>query len=216
MIQQKYNLDKCFSAIHFELLCLDDHAAGAATPYPVSQGLANQDDLGDYDAFYTILVDEIRKPISNKVLEFAKHVNPEEIQYGLVMCEPISYMNGDQDIAYQTNLIFSGNGELGKNKLNGFNSLKIPPQHIVIRVMTDPTVDNLLLFLWSPEKIDFFNWTLFIPSTAEKIQFNPAGAGKISHLAINDLNDKLIYFRAGKKIWIDYNRFQTINEAVFF
>ena len=82
--------------------------------------------------------------------------------------------------------------------------------------MTDPSVSNLLLFLWSPDKIDFFNWTLFLPSTCEKIHFNSAGAGKISDMDVENFSDRLIFFRAGKTVWIDKNRFETINEAIFF
>jgi hypothetical protein len=216
MKNNENTIDRCFSAVHLELLCLDETVQDPRIHSHVKGCMGCHENMDEIETFYDIFTDELRKPISNRVLEFAKQVNIEQIMYGLILCEPVPFSDGDHGKAYQTKLVFAGNGELGKNKLAGYNFSIIPAQDLAVRVMTDPAVNKLLLFLWSPNNIDFFDWTLFIPSQAENIRFNSAGAGKINGIDINDLNDKVIYLRPGMTQWIDKTRFESISEAIFF
>jgi hypothetical protein len=216
MKTNKSTIDHYFSAVHLELLCLDETDHETNITSHVKECFGCHETMDEMEKFYSIFTDEIRKPISNKVLEFAKQINSEQIIYSLILCEPVPFSDGVHGKAYQTKIIFTGNGELGKNKLTGYEINKIPAHDVAVRVMTDPVADKLLLFLWSPNNIDFFDWTLFIPSQAEKIRFNSAGAGKINGSDIDTLNDKVIYLRSSLTQWMDQNRFQSISEAIFF
>ncbi|MBN1997468.1 hypothetical protein JW935_07955 [candidate division KSB1 bacterium] len=217
MSKPKISTDNCFSPLYLELLCLDTPPSKK-----ISDTIPHVDECTDCNKkheeisnFYGILLREIQKPISNQVLDFAKKLGASDIKYGFVLCEPMPHLNSNSGKAFRTKLLFTENGKAGSNTLSKIDLKKIPNRYIALRAMTDPKVNNLLLFLWSPDNDNFIDWTLQMPGT-QKIKFNAAGASKIADLKINWLDNKLVYFKGNDVPWIDKTRFQTINDSIFY
>ncbi len=217
MSKRKSTTDHCFSPLYLELLCLDSSTSGkdsTADPHVENCDVCRKEQE-EISNFYGILLHEIQKPISNRVLDFAKKLGASDIKYGLILCEPMPHMDSDTGRAFRTKLLFTENGKAGSQTLSTFDLKNIPNRYIALRAMTDPKVNNLLLFLWSPDNENFVDWTLQMPGT-QKIKFNAAGATKIKDLKINWLDNKVVYFKGNNSPWIDKTRFQTINDSIFY
>ena len=221
MNKQKTRNHHCPTHTQLELLCLESGLAEddqKRSQMHLQQCMSCRNVVEELDSFYSTLLQEVFKPVSNQVLDFAKEIGRDDVEYGYILCEPIPERNNGRGFAFRTNVLFFANGEPGKGKLAQFNKRKIPHDCIALRAMTDPEYKTLLLFLVAPSDSHFDDWVLNIPGTAENVKFSPIGVSKIPLSSVKTFDDKVIFLKTGvdsEPDWLD-SRLQRIKEATRF
>lgn len=221
MNKQKTRNHHCPTHTQLELLCLESGLAEddqKRSQMHLQQCMSCRNVVEELDGFYSTLLQEVFKPVSNQVLDFAKEIGRDDVEYGYILCEPIPERNNGRGFAFRTNVLFSANGEPGKGKLAQFNKRKIPHDCIALRAMTDPEYKTLLLFLVAPSDPHFDEWVLNIPGTAENIKFSPVGVSQVPLSSVKTFDDKVIFLKTGVDSEPDRleSRMQRIKEATLF
>ncbi len=166
----------------------------------------------DLEIQYKFINKELQKPVSNKTLDLAKAISARNTKYGLVFCKPIDVGKAAKNtMSYKSKVIFTANGA-GPSKskiLSDFDLSSLPQDTIAIRAMTDKTRNKLLLYLWSPQEEDFDGWEIRISGLSNKATFSQSGVSQIPLIDIEDLNDKVIYFKERHSAFASGNRSTT-------
>jgi hypothetical protein len=168
--------------------------------------------------FYAILDHEVEKPVTNKALDLAKRVHSEEVEYGLVVCEPIERaQTPDEATRYKTKVVFCANGHFYGDhpRLADYNLQELPKGRVAIRAMTDKMQNKLLLYLWRDGEENFAGWELELPGEAERTRFSPSGAASIALRDIKELGNKVIYFEEKHSDSASGNRFDRMMVSLF-
>lgn len=168
------------------------------------------------EKIYKQIEREIKKPVSNKILDLAKQLNDKDTVYGLIVCEPLKERHESYQQAYKTKVLFTANGsnKTAVKKLVDVDFNKFSEHSIAIRAMTDHKCNRLLLYLWNHKNTDFKGWELRIPHDSEKAVFNSAGASSIELRKIEDLDGKTIYFEEKQQDKASEEQYAKIVEAI--
>jgi len=201
-----------------ESLCLDINLSKSEkrkAQIHLQQCAICRDKFEELEAIYTHLNEELSKPVSNKVLDLAKKIRSKDTVYGLVVCEPVK-KEGEKSLSYKTKVLFTANGTgNNKSKLSDFDFKKLPQDNIAIRAMTDKACDKLLLYLWSSNRYSFEGLELKISDKSQRAVFNSAGVSHLPLMKIEDLGDKVIYFKEKQNnVSASENRFANIISAI--
>ena len=70
----------------------------------------------EIEGVYELLGEEVRKPVTNKVLDLAKEIRSKDTRYGLVVCEPLDGDKTKKAHSYKTRVLFTANGTGSNNK----------------------------------------------------------------------------------------------------
>ena len=186
MINQKGRGFSKSRMMKLEMQVVDDHERIQVEHY--------RNIIRDLKKYYGLLCEELNKPVSNKVIDFAKRTGSSKAKYGLILCKPVPEENNRYGSAYLAELVFIANGVRGKKRLDDFDLDSVPAHHIAVRAMTDPGCENTILFLHSSAADDYLNWILNLPGTVEEICFSSAGFTKIPVSEIEKLDGRLFYF----------------------
>ncbi len=202
-----------------ESLCLDINLSESEkrkAQIHLQQCQECRDKFEELEGIYNQLNEEIVKPVSNRVLDLAKNIRSKDTRYGLIVCEPVK-TKSTKAVSYETKVLFSANGT-GKNhekKLSDFDLNDLPHDSIAIRVMTDTSCDQLLLYLWSSEYTSFEGWELKVSDVSQRAVFDRAGKSKMPMMPIEELDDKVIYFKEKQNnVSASENRFSNILSAI--
>lgn len=153
----------------------------------------------EFSTFYNVLSREIRKPVSNTLFDFSKTLAPDDVKYGLLLCQPVPEKNSRFGKAYRTTLLFSANGRSDGSRLADHNLQHLPPNCCAIRLYSDPKCNSIMLFLWSPETENYEGWQIYIPECARN-KLNSSGGVKLSMKNLRQLDNKVIYlFKISRK-----------------
>ncbi len=188
----------CPQKIHLELYSLIGHANGDANRLqqhlktcPVCRNKAQK-----YKLFYHILARELNKPLSNKVLNFAKSLSTNQSLFSLFIGDAQGIKMLGHGDPYRLRLIFSAQGEKGRTKLFEYNLAKIPRDKIALRFITDLEQNSNLLYLWNPKATDYRRVSIDFPAI-QNISFNSIGAAHIPYISASDLHEQIIYLHKG-------------------
>jgi hypothetical protein len=220
MTNQNSRKQHCPDKLHLELLCLDnglDKELRKRSQIHLQQCSKCRERLKELDEIYKTITREIRKPVSNKLLDFVKGKSSSKVKYGLLDFAPSPKKNSDRGKAFKTKLLFSANGDHGKKMLADFDMSIFDKRHLAVRVMTDPACKKVLAFLHSDREANFSSYVMELPGAAENINFNTSGVAVIPVNTLEKLDDKLVYLNSetypssvtGK------DRFQRIKDAIF-
>lgn len=155
------------------------------------------------ERFYDVLDRQVNKPIHNKALDLAKRASAHDVEYGLVICEPMEREPSGEQASYKSKVVFCANGHVvgEHDRLADYRLQDLPKDQIAIRAMSDRAQNKLLLYLWSPGDQHYDGWQLQIAGETEKAQFGPAGTAAIALREIEELGDKVIYFEEKHSDW---------------
>jgi len=171
----------------------------------------------ELEGVYRQINEEVEKPVTNKTLDLAKEIRAHSTKYGLVVCEPVNGVQNGKAHSYKTKVLFTANGtgSTKDKKLADFDPRSFPKDSIAIRAMTDKSCDKLLLYLCRASNDNFDGWELKLPGKSKPTTFNPAGVSQIPLMEIEDLGDKVIYFKEKhKKTSASENRFVSIFKSI--
>ncbi|OGC06795.1 hypothetical protein A2V82_08560 [candidate division KSB1 bacterium RBG_16_48_16] len=208
----------CPNQKQLEMLCLDvglNEEERKRTQMHLQQCESCSAKVKDFDSFYSVLIQEITRPVTNKVLDFAKTLSRSDVIYGLIACEPLPEGNNGKGHAYKARLIFSANGYGGEKKLADFSIKDLNKLEINIRWMTDSQYDSTLLYLLTQGTEDYKDWKLHIPGVSEQVRFNSAGAAVIPNINLTKLDNKILYFDSEANESEEENRLVRLAKAVF-
>ena len=208
----------CPSELYLEYLCLDRGLGEDKKRTQIHLQQCNQcrEVVDELDTFYSIFLQEISKPVTNKTLDFAKKLAASHVKYGLLICKPVPEKNSDRGHAYQSKILFSANGESGKKKLADYDLYSISSADIAIRIITDSAGDNASIHLWNKTATEFDNWVLSIPGFSDEIHFNKAGSATIPFINIEKLRNKRLFFQPTLSNISKEERFYSIRSAIFY
>ncbi len=175
-----------------------------------------RDKFEELEGTYNQLNEQLAKPVSNKALDLAKHLNSKDTTYGLVICEPVEQKKKNETLSFKTKVLFTANGTGAHNTtLSDFDLTTFPKDSIAIRAMTDKSCNQLLLYLWSSKYSTFEGWELKISEKSQRAIFNQSGMSKIPMTQIEELGDKVIYFKEKQNTdTASENRFLNIIDAI--
>jgi hypothetical protein len=162
------------------------------------------------DRFYSLLVSEMRKPVTNLTLDTAKSFAPKPVRYGLLLCTPIPDRNSRSAKAYRTQLVFSANGEPGRRKLRDFDLIRIPQDCLAIRLYTDPSYNEMSIFLWQHDLGDASPFKLRWSATRKALSFNQIGRSTMALSNFSSLDNRLIYLSKTDRKKRTLGRFESI------
>jgi hypothetical protein len=208
----------CPSQRQLELLCLDvglNEEDRKRAQMHLQQCESCSEKVKEFDYFYSLLIQEITKPVTNKVLDFVKSLSRSEVMYGLISCEPLPESNNGKGHAYKARLIFSVNGDGGEKRLADVNIKDLNKLDINIRWMTDPQHDSTLLYLLTQVAEDYKDWKLHLPGVSEQVRFNSAGAAIIPNINLAKLDNKILYFDSESIESEEENRLVRLAKAIF-
>lgn len=170
----------------------------------------------ELEGIYAHLNEELEKPVTNQALDLAKKLRNQDTTYGLVVCRPLK-SKGNKTRSFKTKVLFTANGT-GTHKdksLQEFNLDSLPKDSIAIRAMTDKSCDRLLLYLWSSNGHAFEGLELKVPDQSRRAIFDKAGVSSVPMMEIQDLGDKVIYFKEKHNTeTASENRFENIFKAI--
>ncbi|HPI71857.1 MAG TPA: hypothetical protein PK843_05275 [bacterium] len=197
MSKENNRLPSCPSRRELELFCLQT-GLSRAEKLRVQRHLAQcgkcRRTCRFLDRCNNLLCMEMQRPVANTALDLAKSLAPKQVRYGLLICTPSPDHNQGAAKAYRTQLVFSANGEAGRNKLRDFDLKKIPQGSLALRLYTDPKDEKLLLFLWEPgpreSRPDRLRWS----GRRASVSFNRIGAGGMDLSDFSHLDNQLVYF----------------------
>ena len=139
----------CPSAIDLEYLFLEEglnEESRKRIQLHLQQCSSCRETLEKIESYYKLLIHELSRPVSNKVIDFSKKLsNHPEIRYGLIICEPAD-LNKSEPGTYKTKVLFQANGVPGKTSLKDFDLLSLPKDQIAIRIMTILEKIHVLFF----------------------------------------------------------------------
>lgn len=219
MKKNEQTLQDCPYDNLMESLCLDVNLSDAEkrkAQIHLQQCEECRDKFEELEGVYSQLNEEVTKPVSNKILDLAKKVRARDTRIGLVVCEPVK-TKSEKSLSFKTKLLFSANGT-GKNhtkKLSDFDLNALPDGNIAIRAMTDKSCNQLLLYLWSSSCSTFEGWELKVSEKSQHAVFNQAGVSQLPLTSIEELDDKVIYFKEKQNnVPASENRFSNIISAI--
>lgn len=205
-----------------ELLCLGGNDLSAEdterTRLHLQSCSSCQQEFQKLQKLYAILDHEVEKPVSNKALDLAKQVRSKDVEYGLVLCEPIESVQASSEAtSYKTKVVFCANGHFYGDhpRLADYNLQELPKGRLAIRAMTDKTQNKLLLYLWRNGENNFSGWELELPGESERTCFSPSGAASIALRDIKELGNKVIYFEEKHTDSAPGNRFGRMMVSLF-
>ena len=196
----------CPSDTQFELLCLEvglEEDERKLLQIHLQQCRTCRRQLETLDGFYSAFLNEVAKPISNQALDLAKEVGSKDVEYGLILCEPLPDLSNGHGFAYRAKVLFVANGVHGHRKLAQFDGKSIPKKSFAMRVMTDPDCKELLVFLLSSEGIKYEDWMITIPGMVDEKPLSRTGATSIPLADIRKFQDKVIFLKANADIAAD-------------
>jgi hypothetical protein len=202
-----------------ESLCLDINLSDAEkrkAQIHLQQCEECREKFQELEGIYSQLNEEVSKPVSNKVLDLAKQIKSENTRYGLVVCEPEQKKNAKAQ-SFRSTVLFTANGTGAnhKKKLSDFDLTKLPKDNIAIRAMTDASCNQILLYLWSSNNSSFEGWELKLSDKSQRAVFNQAGVSHMPMMKIEELGDKVIYFKEKQNnVSASENRFSNIIGAI--
>lgn len=219
MKKNQENLQGCPYDNLTESLCLDVNLSDSEkrkAQIHLQQCNECREKFQELEGVYSQINEQVRKPVSNKVLDLAKQIRAKDTRYGLVVCEPIKTKK-EKAQSFKTKVLFSANGT-GTNhqkKLVDFDLEALPKDSIAIRAMTDTSCNKLLLYLWSSNRSSFDGLELKVSDKSQRIVFDHAGVSDMPLMQIEDLGDKVIYFEEKQKnVSASENRFSNIISAI--
>ncbi|MBN1480238.1 hypothetical protein EH223_19960 [candidate division KSB1 bacterium] len=171
----------------------------------------------ELEGLYHCINNEMQKPITNKVLDLAKEIRSKDTKYGLVVCNPIKKGKGKETFAFKTKVLFTANGTgaIRNKKLADFDLNSLPQETVAIRAMTDKSCDKMLLYLWRAGGETFEGWELKVGDNTYRATIKEGGTSFIPFMEIEDLGDKVIYFKEKHKESASENRFKYLMNAVY-
>lgn len=170
----------------------------------------------ELQALYDLINNEMQKPITNKTLDLAKQIRSKDTKYGLIICNPIKSKKAGKTRAFKTKVLFTANGTgMKKNKkLVDFDLKSLPKETVAIRAMTDKSCDKTLLYLWHAEGESFEGWELKLANKTHRAIIGQAGTSSIPFVEIEELGDKVIYFKEKHKESASENRYKYLIRAI--
>ena len=208
----------CPSAIDLEYLFLEEglnEESRKRIQLHLQQCSSCRETLEKIESYYKLLIHELSRPVSNKVIDFSKKLsNHPEIRYGLIICEPAD-LNKSEPGTYKTKVLFQANGVPGKTSLKDFDLLSLPKDQIAIRIMTNPGKNSCSLFLWDHQNNNFNNWVLHFNHLNEKYTPNSMGAVQIPLKLIDDFNDKTLQIEFNKASE-NKTKIERLKEAILY
>jgi hypothetical protein len=220
MKKDEMTLEGCPYDDLVELLCLDVNLSEGEklkARIHLQQCARCREKYQELEGIYTQLNEQVNRPVTNGALDLAKKIRDKETKYGLVICEPLKAAKKPAALPYKTKVLFTANGTgAGKDsKLVDFDPRSFPKDSIAIRAMTDKTCDKLLLYLWHAKGDHIDGWELKLPGRLKTAVFSRAGVSRIPLMEIEDLGDKVIYFKEKhKKASASENRFESIFKSI--
>jgi hypothetical protein len=188
----------CPQKAHLEMYSLIGHADGNSKQ--LKEHLANCPDCRNkarkYQLFYHILARELNKPISNRVLSFAKSLHANQSLFSLFICDPQGLKMLGHGDPYRLRLLFTAQGEKGRSKLFEYNLAQTPRDKIILRFITDFEQKSNLVYLWNPTPIEYSRVSIDFP-TIQRVSFNSIGAAHIPYISVSDLHEQIIYLHKG-------------------
>ncbi|MBN1464875.1 hypothetical protein JXA02_03885 [candidate division KSB1 bacterium] len=218
MKKEETTFNRCPYDDLIELLCLDvqlSEGEKRKARMHLQQCATCRKKFEELENIYSNLNEEVSRPVTNKALDLAKQIRNKDTKYGLVVCEPVKARK-KATASYKTKVVFTANGtgSAKDKKLADFDPRSLPKDSIAIRAMTDKACDKLLLYLWHSNDDDTDGWELKFGKSHAAI-FNRAGVSQIPLMEIEDLGDKVIYFKEKhKKASASENRFVNIFESI--
>ncbi|MBN1558845.1 hypothetical protein JW998_01245 [candidate division KSB1 bacterium] len=220
MKKEETTLEGCPYDNLIELLCLDVNLSEGEkrkARVHLQQCARCRKKYQELEGIYKHLNEQVNKPVTNKALDLAKKIRDKETKYGLVVCEPLKTDKKPTALPYKTKVLFTANGTgAGKDsKLADFDPRSLPKDSIAIRAMTDKACDKLLLYLWHEDGDNIDGWELQLPGKSKTAVFSRAGVSQIPLMEIEDLGDKVIYFKEKqKKATASENRYECIFKSI--
>ncbi len=146
----------------------------------------------EIDTFYSLLLQEISMPVTDRVLEFSKSLSDRSTEYAMVRCDPIEPQTRDGEQHFQAALVYRRNG---KPDSSGEKMIyrDLEPSQFGMRLITDPDCKLLLIYLYSNGRQDYNRWVLSIPGIAPEIHFNRGGYAAIPLVSLDRFNGAELY-----------------------
>lgn len=219
MKKNQPNLQGCPYDNLTESLCLDMNLSDAdkrKAQIHLQQCEECREKFDELEGIYSQLNEEVTKPVSNKVLDLAKQVKPQDTRYGLVVCEPTKAKT-TKTKSFKSRVLFTANGAgvNHKKKLADFDLDKLPKDNIAIRAMTDKSCNQLLLYLWSANNSSFEGWEIKVSDKSQRVIFDQAGVSQMPLMKIEDLGDKVIYLKEKQNnVSASENRYAQLIDAI--
>lgn len=141
----------------------------------------------EIDTFYSLLLQEIGMPVTDRVLELSKSLSGRNTEYAMVRCDPIESQAGDGKQHFQAVLVYRQNG---KPDSSGDKIIcrDLEPPQFGMRLITDPACKLLLIYLCSNRAQEYNGWILSIPGIASEIHFNRGGYAAIPLVSLDRFN----------------------------
>jgi len=196
MSKENKALVPCPSKRELELFCLET-GLSRAERLRVQRHLAQcgycRRIFRNLDRFYSLLAQEMQKPITNLAIDFAKTFAPKPVCYGLLVCIPVPRKNLRAAKAYRTCLVFSANGKPGLRKLRDYDLKQIPKEWLALRLYTDPFFGEMSVCLWQRDLVDASPYQLRWSEAEDVLAFNQSGKSCMAMADFTQLDDRLVY-----------------------
>ncbi|HOX85354.1 MAG TPA: zf-HC2 domain-containing protein [bacterium] len=216
MSKTSFTDHKCPGSAKFELLLLDVDLTPTERKrlqLHLQQCPACQKLTREIDDFYKVLLQELRFPISNKVLQFAQNVAPRPMQFALVIGDLIENGHEPGERAYRMRVVKqNADDKIASN--GGIAAGGIKHDQIVLRVLIDAEKNSRLLSLWFVEMDNSREWILRIPGTDETFQLNSCGCSRSASLQIEKWEGAVAYLSGKKNPPESRTRFSRITHAL--
>jgi hypothetical protein len=165
------------------------------------------------DSFYNNLLQELKKPVSNKTIAFCHNVS-DNLEYGLIICDPIPEKSNGHGKPYLANLFFYDKGEKGKKNLLEYDMSCISKNQIALRIIADHDSKIVSLYLFKFDNYPYDDYILFLPGTNASIKFNSVGAAKLPFFNVEKLHQKSIFFDIDHIRSLKESRFSRLKKAI--
>jgi hypothetical protein len=145
------------------------------------------------DRFYDLLFREIQNPVASSALDMAKAMAPHSVRFGLLICTPAPELDIKSAKAYRTQLVFSANGDAGRRRLDDYNLKKIAQDQVALRIFTDPSYQEMSVYLWRHSTTEAQRLCLRWSGKAKTLLLNPNGASTMALTDLTKLDNRVFY-----------------------
>ncbi len=167
----------------------------------------------EIDAFYNILVKEMQRPVSNRLLDFSQKLCNNKTLVALFDCEPLDEKPNGHGKGYHVKLLHLSSQDPAKS-MTQFDLNALPKDHIILRLVIDPDCQTTVCYLWNAVLEEYENWTIDLPFGDDPFLVATNGAVKIPYLFHDRLDDKNVYFNFRQKSLQETTRFEKILESI--